>query len=247
MRNVSKWFIVGGIAALIVSGIFLVLYWGVQPTRLPPVSTPPAAPAPAPAPFAMSTNTIPVDLAQHYNAPLHQQWNRTSYPGDDLAELPAGVQEFNGVRFDIQGIIQLQGGEWEKRGLRYPNAVEGITVGRTCKYLYALHADGGANAPSGATVAQFVLHYSDGSTGIIAIQHDVHVKDWWSYGRPPPSDPNTVVAWTGSNKATASKNTSIRLYLTRFENPYPGKKVETLDYVSTMAAPGPFMVGVTVE
>jgi hypothetical protein len=71
--------------------------------------------------------------------------------------------------------------------------------------------------------------------------------DWWDYGRPPPSDPGTVVAWTGQNKATARMGKSLRLYLTCFDNPQPGKRLETLDYVSALAAPGPFLAALTVE
>jgi hypothetical protein len=194
-----------------------------------------------------ATNTVPVELTSHFNARLDQQWNRTSYPGDDLAELPTGPQEFHGVRLDIRGVIQLQGKEWQRRGLRYPEQVAGIPIQRSCHYLYVLHADGGARAPTGATVASLVLHYGDGTTAAIPIQHDVHVKDWWTHNQPPPSDPDTVVAWTGKNQATARMGNSNRLYLTRFDNPQPKKQIETLDYVSAMEAPGPFMVALTVE
>ncbi len=243
MNTVEKWIVRGGVAAVVVLLAALFISWWVRPTKGP--ADHPEAPSPEFRP--VTSNTIPVDLSSHYNARLDQPWNRTSYPGDDLAQLPTGLQEFNGVRFDIHGVIQLQGREWQRRGLRYPEAFEGIAIGRACRYLYLLHADAGAHAPTGATVANLVLHYSDGTTGTIAIQHDIHVKDWWSYGRPPPSDPNTVVAWTGQNAATARMGNSNRLYMTRFENPHPQKKVETLDYVSAMEAPGPFMVGLTVE
>jgi hypothetical protein len=74
-----------------------------------------------------------------------------------------------------------------------------------------------------------------------------HVKDWWNYGRPPPTDPDTVVAWKGQNKATARLGRSLWLFKTRFANPHPEKRVESLDYVSTMATPGPFVVAMSLE
>ena len=135
-------------------------------------------------------------------------------------------------------MVQLLGRIWQRRGSPFPERVDGIPIGRTCRYLHLLHADNGASAPAGTKVAALLLHYADGTTAELSIEHDVHVTDWWSYGRPPPSDPNTIVAWTGQN---------IRLYKTRFENPHPEKKVESLDYVSAMADPSPFMVALTVE
>lgn len=214
--------------------------------RTGPIAVP-AQPPGERARVASTTNTVPLDLSPVINAQLDQQWNITSYPGDDLAELPRGLHEFDGVVFDVRGVVQLQGRVWKKRGCPFPEKVEGIPVHRACRSLYLLHADGGAHAPTGAAVALLVLHYSDGTLADIPIQHDIHVKDWWSYGRPPPSDPNTVVAWVGQNKATARMGRSVRLYKTRFDNPYPEKRVETLDYVSAMEDPGPFMVALTVE
>ncbi len=249
MNTGIKWIVAAGAAALVATFLLPLIPRATTPPRAPAAATPASAEAPETRSLtaASPTNTLPLNLSEHYNALLHQQWNRTSYPGDDLSELPPGEHEFNGVRFDIEGVIQLQGGEWQRRGLRFPTAVEGIAVQRNCRYLYLLHADAGAKAEPGTAVAKLVLHYSDGVSSVIDIQHDVHVKDWWSYNRPPPSDPNTVVAWTGQNKAAARQRTSIRLYMTRFENPYPEKRLETLDYVSAMAAPGPFMVGLTLE
>jgi hypothetical protein len=213
-------------------------------------TAPVAAPAPPPAErssAAAPTNSVPVDLSTVINAQLDLQWNTTTYPGDDLAELPRGWHEFDGVTFDVRGVVQLQGRVWQKRGCPFPEKVEGIPVHRVCRFLYLLHADGGAHAPTGVAVALLVLHYNDGTLAEIPIQHDIHVKDWWSYGRPPPTDPNTVVAWVGQNKATARMGRSVRLYKTRFDNPYPAKPIETLDYVSAMEDPGPFLVALTVQ
>jgi hypothetical protein len=196
---------------------------------------------------AASAKAVPVELAAQFNAQLDQPWNSTSYAGDDLAELPRGRQVFAGVPFAIRGVIQLQGGVWKERGCTFPEKAQGIPVHRACRCLCLLHADGGASARPGTTVATLVLHYRDGTEAALAIKHDIHVKDWWDYGRSPPSDPGTVVAWTGQNKATAGRGNRLRLYLTRFDNPQPAKAVETVDYVSAMAPPGPFMVAMTVE
>ncbi len=245
MASPKKWGERAAFAGLIALLAGLTLHWWVR--QRGEKAGRPEGPPPQAAAWTPTTNMVPVDLTAHFNARLNQQWNRTSYPGDDLAELPTGPQEFCGVRLDIRGLIQLQGRVWQRRGLRYPEQVDGIPIQRVCRYLYVLHADGGAHAQTGAAVAHLVLHYGDGTTAAIPIEHDVHVKDWWSYDRPPPSDPNTRVAWTGQNKGAAGRGTSIRLYLTRFDNPYPKKRIETLDYVSAMEEPGPFLVALTTE
>jgi hypothetical protein len=244
MSTSKKLFMTGALVILVGWGLMLLLYLKLQGHGLSPQI---ALGSPRKTTEASKTSFTPVDLSTHFNAELDKPWNSTSYSGDDLAELPRGRHELGGVVFDIRGVIQLQGGVWKERGCTFPEKVEGIPVHRTCRWLYLLHADGGASARSGATVATLVLHYGDRTEAELPIKHDIHVKDWWDYGRSPPSDPGTVVAWTGQNKATAQRGNRIRLYLTRFDNPCPTKRVESLDYVSAMAPPGPFLVAMTVE
>lgn len=193
------------------------------------------------------TNASAVELSRHLNGALDQRWIPSSYDGDDLSGLARGPQILGGVTFDVQGVIQLQGLEWKKRGHQFPERVDGIRVGRACRRLHLLHATGGFADPTGTTVAWLILHFSDGTEEKLAIQQDVHMKDWWGWQPANLSDPNTVVAWTGQSPATAQKGISNRLFRTTFTNPQPGKKVETIDYVSAMAGSGPFLVAVTVE
>ena len=244
INTTKKWIAAAAVVALVGAMVELLVFRALRHCAEPravPVESPRD-----PEPVATATNPVPLDLKPFLNGQLDKPWNPTSYPGDDLAELPVGVQELDGVRFDIRGLVQLSGRVWKQRGCPFPEKVEGIPVRRPCRYLYLLHADGGAPCPPGTTVALLVLHYDDGTQAELPIQHDIHVKDWWSYGHPPPSDPNTVVAWTGQNEATARMGNSIRLYRTRFDNSHPEKQVETLDYVSAMADPGPFLVALTV-
>jgi hypothetical protein len=147
----------------------------------------------------------------------------------------------------VQGVIQLQGGEWAKRGHRFPERVDGIQVGRVCRRVHILHATGGFADPPGTTVAWLILHFNDGTEQKFDIVSNVHVKDWWGWRPANLSDPNTVVAWTGQSPATAQKGISNRLFRTTFINPQPGKRVDTIDYVSAMAGSGPFLVALIAE
>jgi len=192
-------------------------------------------------------NFLPVKLSQHLNGRLHTSWLPNEDPGNNLASLPTGRHEFGGVLFDVEGLIQLQGECWVKRGYDLPERVEGIPVHHTCERVHILHANSGFGDPLGIIVASLVLHYADGAQAQLDIQHRVNVLDFWAWKLATPTDTNTVVAWTGESPATKRRGFGVRLCRTTFENPQPRKKIETIDYVSMMAGSAPFLVALTVE
>jgi hypothetical protein len=61
--------------------------------------------------------------------------------------------------------------------------------------------------------------------------------------------PNTERAWTGSNRFLEQlwPDESLVLYKSTFANPQLNLTVSTVDFVSTMTATAPFLVGLTVE
>jgi hypothetical protein len=147
----------------------------------------------------------PVDLTRHTNGVLHSSWLPNEDPGNNLAAVPTGRQEFGGVVFDVQGLIQLQGQCWVKRGYKLPERVARMAVGRTCRRVHILHANSGFGDPIGTTVASLVLHYTDGAQAELEIQHLVHVLDFWDYKGQMPSDANTVIAWKGESPADSAR------------------------------------------
>lgn len=193
------------------------------------------------------TEFKPVDLSRHTNGVLHSSWLPNEDPGNNLATVPTGRQEFGGVMFDVQGLIQLQGQCWVKRRYVLPERVGGIPVHQTCQRVHILHANSGFGDPIGTTVASLVLHYADGAQAELEIQHRVNVLDFWDYKSQLPADTNTVIAWSGESPATTRRGLGIRLCRTTFENPHPRKRVETIDYVSAMAGSAPFLVALTVD
>jgi len=196
---------------------------------------------------AKSPGFTPVDLSRHTNGVLHTSWLPNEDPGNNLATLPTGRQEFGGVVFDVRGLLQLQGQCWVKRRYVLPEKVAGMPVGRACRRVHILHANSGFGDPIGTTVASLVLHYADGAQAELEIQHLVHVLDFWDYKQQMPADANTVIAWTGDSPATARRRLGVRLCRTTFDNPHPRKRVESIDYVSAMAGSAPFLVALTVE
>src|SRR6266542_1545033 len=90
---------------------------------------------------AKSPGFGPVDLSRHTNGVLHTSWLPNEDPGNNLAALPTGRQEFGGVVFDVQGLIQLQGQCWVKRRYVLPEQVRGIPVHRAGRSVHILHAN----------------------------------------------------------------------------------------------------------
>jgi hypothetical protein len=63
---------------------------------------------------------------------------------------------------------------------------------------------------------------------------------------PQALAPDTVVAWTGSNKRIRRQRGSIHLYRTTWDNPQPDQEVASIDVFSTRTATGPFLIAVTI-
>ena len=166
---------------------------------------------------------------------------------NSLADLPAGEQSFAGVRYRIgESCIQLGNGFLPKQALN----VEGIAVGACAARLYILHAARWCNEnrgiPDGTMVAQYRVHYEDGSQHMIPVVNGEDLRDWWNSDQGNPVTRGWVV-WRGSNARTRREKLSLRLYLSVWENPHPDKKVASIDYLSTETPAAPFCVAITAE
>jgi RNA polymerase sigma factor (sigma-70 family) len=192
---------------------------------------------------------VPIDLSAHYNGSLNRSWTPV-YVNNNLATLGEGRRVLKGIPFDIHGVVQLQGAEWQKRGYNYPENVTGITVGTTGRRIHVLHANSAYADPEGTSVAALILHYADGSQVRFDIRQGIDLLDWWVWPRAAvtrPTGTNTVVAWTGSNPAARQQGARTRLFDSAFANPYPDKEIQSIDYDSAMAGSAPFLVGLTIE
>ena len=169
-------------------------------------------------------------------------------PQNNLARLPAGHRIFDGVRFDVAGIIQLANGiDITQTNNPYPASVEGIPVNRFCHRLHLLHGTA-ERADDQTVVANLVLHYADGSTGKCDIIYGQQVYDWWFEGDGnPPLAGNTRIAWVGDNPTATSRGCRIRVFKTSFINPKPDMRIQTIDFVSALTPSAPFLLALTEE
>jgi len=188
-----------------------------------------------------------LDLSAHYNAALTETWLPTNVvaSGNDLSALPRGVQKFNGVEFDVRGVIQLSGGALENSGGRFPRESGAVRVDRVCRRIHFLH--GAAwSARAGTHIGSYVVHYAGGESREIKIVFGQNVREWLASPAPQLLT-GGAVAWEGSNAAGRALGLSVRLYQMAWLNPLPNVVVERIEFKSVMQNPAPFLIAITVE
>lgn len=186
-----------------------------------------------------------LDLSGVYNASLNDSWHGGS--GNDLASLPKGVHIFDSVKFDARGIVQLA--SKSSSSTNFPVQVQGIKVNRKCEHIHFLHAAGfGAlnNGPN--TIGWYVLRFANDQMRLqIPIRYGRDVQDWHTQPNEGPLNSDLTVAWIGENTLSKRMTNSIRLFTTTWTNVAPAVEIESMDFVSAMAGPAPFLIAITVD
>jgi hypothetical protein len=200
------------------------------------------------APAPKSDGLTYIDLQPKANQKLADDIGGRT-PNNTLGTVPTGEQTLAGVKFKIgEGFVHL-GSPLLK--VEKPEKVEGIAVGRKVDKLHFLHSTlfgrGNPVIEDGATVAEYRVNYDDGTADTIALKYGEDLRDWW-YTKSRPEAGKERVAWEGENEASKASGSGIRLYLTSWKNPKPGKKVVSIDFQragDTQASP--FCVAITAE
>ena len=186
-----------------------------------------------------------IDLTSFYNAALTESWHGNA--GNDLASLPSGLQTLAGIEFDVRGIIQLAG----KAAIltNWPHEVKGIKVRQQCKHLYFLHSTGHGNVgDEGKQIGSYVVHYSTNQMRLeIPIYYGRSVRDWHVLANEPEAPKELTVAWKGENALSRRSGNSIRLFMTTWTNLVPGFEIDSVDFVSNLEGPAPFLIAVTAD
>lgn len=190
-----------------------------------------------------------IDLTRFYNGLLVEDVHPSSsgaLTGNNLAELPVGIQKFGDVEFDVRGIIKLYGGVFAQRGANYPKAVRSVLIARRLSKIHFLHGTG-YGVENGDEIGRFVMRFADGREEVMPIVYGRHVLNWWGQPDPAVLAKDTVVAWKGSNERIRKQNGTIHLYRTTWTNPRPESEISSIDFVSSLTATGPFLIAITVE
>jgi hypothetical protein len=202
-----------------------------------------------------TANEIEIDLKPYVNCkltdPLADEPDKKDHT---MADLPLGLNTYGGVPFNLQGLIQLNGPSVQTGIKLWPLEVKDIAIGHPFKKLHLLHGAFHIDGPGAhLTFAKLILHYADGSKEELELIGGTHALRCTSQSVPPMLSliqaPQTELAWLGSNPYLKKNNpgASLHLYRTTLDNPRPQTQVTTIDYLSTMVNPGPFIAGLTVE
>lgn len=200
-------------------------------------------------------NEKTIDLKPFLNRTLAESPEENDPAKDNnLSALAPGIHTFNGVSFDVQGMVTLQGNAVVDANGRFPTHIN-IPISGKCTRLYLLHGASSLDDP-GHRIAWLILHYQNGSTARIDISGGEHVLDWWGpiyntdagIGRYTTS-PDTELAWAGSNPDIRenARAFSLRLYQTAFANPHPERTISSIDCVSALSGASPFLAGLTIQ
>jgi WD40 repeat protein len=185
-----------------------------------------------------------LDLTGHYTARLDEDWHLTGNPGNSLGTLPEGLVEFDGLRFDVRGVVQLASAGLRSESTGYPLAVTNLTVARKCRTLHFVGACGYAgSAEIGSPVGHYRVFYADGSAAEVPIRLGHETADWWGEFAARRLPGAAQIAWRGRTPA----GRAIRLFRHSWVNPRPEVQVIRLDFVSARQAPAPFLVAITAE
>ena len=187
---------------------------------------------------------VPVDLEIKTTQKLDESFHGDGGAGNNLEELPQGEQTFGGVKFHVgEGCIQLGG----PRLAKMPEKVPGIKVGLALAKLHVLHGTGwGGRVQEGVLIGRYVVYYEDETSETIPIVYGVDLRDWWNFDDSKEAERGKV-AWEGTGPAFGGQ-VMLRLYLSTWENPHPGKTVTSITYVSAgTTEASPFCVAMTAE
>ncbi len=183
-----------------------------------------------------------LDLTKFYNTAL-REWLQ-GQTNEDLGILPKGLQTFGGVEFDVRGVVQVSGKA--AVGRKFPTQVKAIPVRQKCKRLHFLHAVGLATtADEGVQVGSYFIHYTNNPARVeIPVVYGRELRDWHILAQEPAGAKDLVVAWSADRPGGKGP---IRLFKSTWVNLAPDAEIESIDFVSAMANPAPFLVAITAE
>src|SRR5262249_27243309 len=148
---------------------------------------------------------------------------------------------------DVRGIVQLGGKS--PSASKFPSQIRGIEVHQKCQRIHFLHAAGfGSVADEGKQVASCIVHFAGNQVRLeIPMFYGRDLRNWHKLAEEPSAPEGLKVAWPGQNSVSRNAGNTIRLFLTSWTNLAPTAEIESLDYISSMANPAPFLIAVTVE
>jgi tetratricopeptide (TPR) repeat protein len=191
-----------------------------------------------------------IDLTSHYNAALNEnpflESKRLPYIDEKLTGLTDGLGSYNGISFDVRGVIALHGSETQLREhvAVLTNGVEGIPIGQKARAIHLLHGTSwGFRVPHGTTIGKYNFHYKDGSTEFVDIRYGEHVLDWFLRKKRTA----TKAKLAHSQRSIREADREVGCYQMTWVNPKPDVPISHIDFVSYETEAAPFLLGITLD
>jgi hypothetical protein len=196
-----------------------------------------------------------LDLSPFYDIPLPGLPSERDTP---FRFLKPGTYTWDGVKFDVRGMIDPGFDDWDEVEFDYRNGIvdrnwwwktktNNIPVGRKCAEIDFLHgAYGIAGAPSN-TVSQFVIHFINGHNETVPIIFGGDVMDSEFHDNFVPTN---AVVWEKRLVKNAPSQPVFGFYVKKWINPFPDEGIETIDFEPVQISygySGAFLVAITIR
>jgi len=183
-----------------------------------------------------------VNLGSFYNFALSEEIH--GKPGNTIPLNP-GINDYNGVKFDARGIIQLASNvSYEKSHIHYPEKITGIPVNCIADSLCFLHSSAWVSE-KGKEVVEIIIHYANNERRKITIRNQEDVEDWWFHPENSIFPAHAKLAWEGTNERVKDLGFTLKLYRYTWLNPLPGIEITSIDLVSSMNDTGYMLYGIS--
>lgn len=164
-------------------------------------------------------------------------------PNNDLRTMPIGKQKFYGVPFEIidpsqnngKSIVVLK----SQNSPLFPSSVNNIPINKKARAIYFLHASAWTRPEE---IAYYLIRYEDGETLKIPVIGNQNIADWWK--GPLPEEVSKPVPVKVEPILTKNPWRYIRVF--EWVNPWPEKKILSIDFVSEGKLSIPILIGITV-
>lgn len=124
-----------------------------------------------------------------------------------------------------------------------PKRIDGIKIGATAKAIYFLHMTGWEHV--GEPSYKFVMKYDDGKTEEQLMESNINSDNWDQVPASVPAqmaDKNSSWVWRESAVTVANGG----LISTRWDNPRPTRRIETIDFISLEKPAVPALFALTL-
>jgi hypothetical protein len=194
-----------------------------------------------------SEDFVLVDLKPYANSKIMDTNWWTGQPGntdlEELLEIAQDGHEFEGpdgdmIPFKVEDAVLTIFGT---NSAQNPKQIDGIEIGMTAESIYFLHMTGWEAV--GMPSYKFVMNYEGGQSEELLLESNVNSDNWDQVPAPLADQDNSAWVW----EETAVTVARGGLIATRWENPSPGKRIETIDFISLETAAVPALFAITLS